>query len=93
MAETLKLPSYFHLANTNCSTVFEESDREELIQTLPKSKKRIGAYTFHLKNFLGHGYGGTVYKGVRDNNKNVWYAIKVIKTKNMEVAKSYLLRN
>lgn len=93
MSKVLKVASYFHLAETKCSTFLEDSDREETVVSKGKSKKRVGPYSFYLKNFLGNGYGGSVYKGIRDNNKSVWYAIKVIKTKDMEVAKSYLLRN
>jgi hypothetical protein len=58
-----------------------------------KGKKRIGPYSFYLKNLIGSGYGGRVYKGIRDNNKNTWYAIKIIKLKGMNVANIYLLNN
>ena len=34
-----------------------------------------------------------VYKGIKDNNKNFWYAVKVIKLKGMNTANIYLLNN
>lgn len=58
-----------------------------------KGKKRIGKYSYYLHHLLGSGYGGKVYKGVRDNDKSTWYAIKVIKTKDMKVANTLLLKS
>jgi hypothetical protein len=42
---------------------------------------------------IGSGYSSKVYKGIKDNNKHQWYAIKVIKLKEMNVANIYLLNN
>lgn len=92
MTSLLKSGGYLQLASTNCSMLAEESDREEVVAK-GRSKKRIGAYSFYVKNLLGSGYGGSVYKGIKDNNKSMWYAIKVIKTKDMPAGNSILLKN
>lgn len=92
MTEINKPPSYIHLASTNCSAVLDETDNEEKLTSKPKNKKRIGPYTFHTKNKLGSGYSGSVYKAIKDNNKNFPYAVKVIKTKDMKTANSHLLK-
>jgi hypothetical protein len=93
MTGTLKTGSYLQLASTDGSALAEESDREEVTVSKGKSKKRIGAYSFYLKHLLGSGYGGSVYRGIKDNNKSMWYAIKVIKTKDMQAGNSILLKN
>lgn len=82
-----------HLADTNCSIDMEESDREERLTARNKGKKRVGRYSFYLKNLIGSGYSSKVYKGIRDNIKGTWYAIKVIKIRDMNVANIYLLNN
>ena len=71
----------------------EGSDKEEYISAKIKGKKRIGKYSFYLKNTIGSGYGSRVYKGIKDNNKTEWYAIKVIKLKDMNTTHLYLLHN
>lgn len=81
------------LASTNCSVDIDDCDKSEKIVAQNKGKKRIGPYSFHLKNIIGSGYGGRVYKGIRDNNKTVWYAIKIIKLKDMNLANIYLLNS
>lgn len=93
MTSVFKTESYLQLASTNCTTPAEESEREDVVVTKGRSKKRIGAYSFYIKNLLGSGYGGSVYKGIKDNNKSTWYAIKVIKTKDMQAGNSILLKN
>jgi len=42
---------------------------------------------------IGSGFSSVVYKGIKDNIKNVWYAIKVIKMKDMNVPNIYMLNN
>jgi serine/threonine-protein kinase ULK/ATG1 len=81
------------LASTNCSVDIEDCDKSEKLVSQNKGKKRIGPYSYYLKNIIGSGYGGRVYKGIRDNNKTVWYAIKIIKLKDMNLANIYLLNS
>ena len=42
---------------------------------------------------IGSGFSSIVYKGIKDNIKQVWYAIKVIRMKEMNVANIYMLQN
>ena len=79
------------LVDTSCSVDMEESDWEEVTTT--KGKKRVGRYSFYYKHLLGSGYGGRVYKGIRDNSKENWFAIKVIRLKEMSAAHRYMLSN
>lgn len=65
------------LANTNCSADMDDTSAT----TTPnrhKTKKKVGSYSFYYKHLIGSGYGGRVYRGVKDNQKNPEYAIKVI---------------
>ena len=81
-----------HLAKTNCSIDIDQNEQEDQVKLNEKGKKRIGRYSFYFQHILGSGYGGKVYKGIKDNDRSVWYAIKVIKTKEMKAANSHLLR-
>jgi serine/threonine protein kinase len=58
-----------------------------------RGKKRIGRYSFYLKNLIGSGFSSRVYRGIKDNDKSVHYAIKVIKMKDMNIGNINLLNN
>ena len=57
------------------------------------SKKRIGCYSYHLNDCIGSGYSSQVYRGCKNDNKDVIYAIKVIKLAKMSKGNYQLLQN
>ena len=92
MTQHTRPASCNHLARTSCSIDIDINDKEDKMQNKSKGKKRIGHYSFYFQHLIGSGFGGKVYKGIKDNDRSTWYAIKVIKTREMKPANMHLLR-
>lgn len=56
-------------------------------------KKRIGCYSYNLCDCIGSGYSSQVFKGCKNDNKSVTYAMKVIKLSKMSKGNYQLLQN
>ena len=56
-------------------------------------KKRIGCYSYNLCDCIGSGYSSQVFKGCKNDNKSVIYAMKVIKIAKMSKGNYQLLQN
>lgn len=61
--------------------------------TTPTSKKRIGNYFYYLNDCIGSGYSSQVFKGYKNDNKEVIFAIKVIRLSSMSKGNYQLLKN
>lgn len=59
----------------------------------PLGKKRIGNYFYYLNDCIGAGYSSQVYKGFKNDNRDIKYAIKVIKLAKMSKGNYQLLQN
>jgi hypothetical protein len=57
------------------------------------SKKKVGQYSYHLKDVIGCGFSSLVYKGIKNGNKDSVVALKVIKLKNLTKHLKFLLDN
>lgn len=80
------------LQRTNCSARTEDSQPVQKVR-LQKGKKRIGRYSFHLRDQIGAGCSSKVYRGIRDDQKETSFAIKVISLRNASSAQLKLLEN
>lgn len=56
-------------------------------------KKRIGCYSYNLCDCIGSGYSSQVFKGCKNDNKSITYAMKVIKLAKMSKGNYQLLQN
>lgn len=56
-------------------------------------KKRIGSYSYYLDDVIGSGFSSRVYRGIKNDMKDVKYAIKVINLSKMSKGNYSLLQN
>jgi len=59
----------------------------------PMGKKRIGCYFYYLNDCIGSGYSSQVFKGYKNDNREIIYAIKVIRLSTMSKGNYQLLKN
>ena len=61
--------------------------------TNPHRKKRIGSYSYYLDDVIGSGFSSQVFRGYKNDIKEVKYAIKVINLSKMSKGNYSLLQN
>ncbi len=88
MLDPIKCP---HLLTPQGSRLSSFNNNKDLPSNY--SKKRIGCYSYHLNDCIGSGYSSQVFKGCKNDNKQIKYAIKVIKLAKMSKGNYQLLQN
>ena len=78
---------------TDSSVNHSETAKVQSVASNRYSKKRVGPYSYKLNDIIGSGFTSTVYKGIKDNDKNQMYAIKVVNLNNMKPHRKVLLDN
>lgn len=76
------------LSQTHSLLTLRECQSEQSLR-----KKRIGPYSFYLNDIVGSGFSSTVYKGIKDDDKNSTFAIKVVKLGGIGSSRKNLLEN
>lgn len=88
MLEPIKCPQMLTPQASRISTNTTNKD-----MPLNFTKKKIGCYSYHLNDCIGSGYSSQVFRGCKNDNKDIKYAIKVIKLSKMSKGNYQLLQN